>query len=530
MLKTLLKKQLLELNRSFFVSSKTGKSKSSRSAAFTIVLFVLLMVFAIGGIFFYMSYMMRPLITFGMSWLYFSIMGATAALFGVFGSVFNTYSSLYDARDNDLLLSMPIPVRDIMAARLIGVYLMGLMYSGVVIAPAVCVYFITARPGISAVCTVIMAIAITAVVLVLSCILGWIVAKIAVKLKNKSIITVIVSIAFLGGYYYIYFKANEIISGIVANREAIAAKVRASAYPLYIFGKALAGEVLPTVIISLLVIALLAVTWLIMSRTFLKLVISSGKTEKAVYKEKAVRRQGADRALLRREISRFLSSPSYMLNCALGSLFLIAIGIFSLIRGAWLVDILTQSNESLVEYAPALSCLGVCVLSSMNIITAPSISLEGKSLWIARSLPVSSWQILKAKLGLHLLFTCVPALICSICFCIALGIDVIASVAVIIIPQIYTLLCAVSGLRVNLRMPNLNWSNESVAVKQSLGVLLAMFIGWAYAIVLVALYMLSVQLLPSALAPIIPTVFLAVTAAISVAKLKRKGVKRFEAL
>ena len=524
MLKTLLKKQLLELNRSFFVSSK---SKSSSSAAFTIVLFILLMVFAIGGIFFYMSYMMRPLITFGMSWFYFSIMGATAALFGVFGSVFNTYSSLYDARDNDLLLSMPIPVRDIMAARLIGVYLMGLMYSGVVIAPAVCVYFITARPGISAVCTVIMAIAITAVVLVLSCILGWIVAKIAVKLKNKSIITVIVSIAFLGGYYYIYFKANEIISGIVANREAIAAKVRASAYPLYIFGKALAGEVLPTVIISLLVIALLAVTWLIMSRTFLKLVISSGKTEKAVYKEKAVKRQGADRALLRREISRFLSSPSYMLNCALGSLFLIAVGIFSLIRGAWLVDILTQSNESLVEYAPALSCLGVCVLSSMNIITAPSISLEGKSLWIARSLPVSSWQILKAKLGLHLLFTCVPALICSICFCIALGIDAVASAAVIIIPQIYTLLCAVSGLRVNLRMPNLNWSNESVAVKQSLGVLL---IGWAYAIVLVALYMLSVQLLPSALAPIIPTVFLAVTAAISVAKLKRKGVKRFEAL
>ena len=83
MLKTLLKKQLLELNRSFFVSNKTGKSKSSRSAAFTIVLFVFLMVFAIGGIFFYMSYMMRPLITFGMSWLYFSIMGATAALFGI---------------------------------------------------------------------------------------------------------------------------------------------------------------------------------------------------------------------------------------------------------------------------------------------------------------------------------------------------------------------------------------------------------------------------------------------------------------
>lgn len=530
MLKTLIKKQLLELNKSFFVDRKTGKGKSPRSATFSIVLFILLMIFAIGGMFCYMSYSMRPLIAYGMSWLYFAIMGATAALFGVFGSVFNTYSSLYDAKDNDLLLSMPIPVRDIMAARLIGVYLMGLMYSGVVVIPAVGVYFITAHPGISGITAVIMAVMVTVLVLILSCILGWVVAKIAVKLKNKSIITVIVSIAFLGGYYYVYFRANEIITGIVANSAAVAAKVRTSAYLLYIFGKAFAGDVLPTIIISLIILALLAATWLIMSRTFLKLVTSSGKTAKTVYKEKTVKQQGTDRALLRREINHFLSSPSYMLNCSLGALFMIAVAVFSLIKSDWFIGVVTRMDEDLLEYAPTFACLLLCLLSSMNILTAPAISLEGKSLWIARSLPVSSWQILKAKLGLHLLFTCVPALICSICFCIALGIDVIASAAVIIIPQIYTLLCAVSGLRVNLRMPNLNWSNESVAVKQSLGVLLAMFIGWAYAIVLVALYMLSVQLLPSALAPIIPTVFLAVTAAISVAKLKRKGVKRFEAL
>ena len=34
-----------------------------------------------------------------------------AIVLGAFGSVFNTYSSLYLAKDNDLLLSMPIPVR-----------------------------------------------------------------------------------------------------------------------------------------------------------------------------------------------------------------------------------------------------------------------------------------------------------------------------------------------------------------------------------------------------------------------------------
>lgn len=44
MLKTLIKKQLLELNKSFFVDRKTGKGKSARSATFSIVLFILLMI------------------------------------------------------------------------------------------------------------------------------------------------------------------------------------------------------------------------------------------------------------------------------------------------------------------------------------------------------------------------------------------------------------------------------------------------------------------------------------------------------
>lgn len=530
MLKTLIKKQLLELNRSFFIDRKTGKGKSARSATFSIVLFILLMIFAIGGMFCYMSYSMRPLITYGMSWLYFAIMGATAALFGVFGSVFNTYSSLYDAKDNDLLLSMPIPVRDIMAARLIGVYLMGLMYSGVVVIPAVGVYFITAHPGISGITAVIMAVMVTVLVLILSCILGWVVAKIAVKLKNKSIITVIVSIAFLGGYYYVYFRANEIITGIVANSAAVAAKVRMSAYPLYIFGKAFAGDVLPTIIISLIILALLAATWLIMSRTFLKLVTSSGKTAKTVYKEKTVKQQGTDRALLRREINHFLSSPSYMLNCSLGALFMIAVAVFSLIKSDWFIGVVTRMDEDLLEYAPTFACLLLCLLSSMNILTAPAISLEGKSLWIARSLPVTSWQILRAKLKLHMLFTAVPALICSICFCIALKPELLTAMVMIILPQIFTLLCAVSGLRVNIRMPNLTWSSESGAVKQSLGIMLAMCLGWAYIIVLVAVYLFAVQVLPNVFALMIATAVIAIITVISFARLKRKGVKRFETL
>ena len=76
----------------------------------SMALFAILMVFVIGGLFLAMSWMLSPLVGLGMSWMYFLIMAAAAIALGLFGSVFNTYSSLYQAKDNDLLLSLPIPV------------------------------------------------------------------------------------------------------------------------------------------------------------------------------------------------------------------------------------------------------------------------------------------------------------------------------------------------------------------------------------------------------------------------------------
>ena len=59
---------------------------------------------------------------------------------GVVGSVFITYSTLYQAKDNDLLLSMPIPVSKILFTRLFGVYVMGLLFEVLVMIPALIVW------------------------------------------------------------------------------------------------------------------------------------------------------------------------------------------------------------------------------------------------------------------------------------------------------------------------------------------------------------------------------------------------------
>ncbi len=112
MLKVLLKKQLTEIFQSFFVNRKKGTARSRVFTAGLIVLYVLLMGGVIGGMFtLFAVAICDSLFEVGFGWLYFLIFSGAALMLGVFGSVFNTFSGLYQSKDNDFLLSLPIPVR-----------------------------------------------------------------------------------------------------------------------------------------------------------------------------------------------------------------------------------------------------------------------------------------------------------------------------------------------------------------------------------------------------------------------------------
>ena len=192
MFKILLKKQMTEIFRGYFYDAKKNKKRSLFSTIMFIIIYLVIMIGVLGGMFTYLSAgLCEPLTTAGMGWLYFIIMGMIAIALGSFGSIFNTYSGLYLSKDNDMLLSLPIPTGCIVAARLTSVYLLGLLYSAVVMVPAVIVYWIEAPINISIVIgSIFLIIIISAVILVLSCVLGWCVAKLSLKLKNKSFVTV----------------------------------------------------------------------------------------------------------------------------------------------------------------------------------------------------------------------------------------------------------------------------------------------------------------------------------------------------
>ena len=286
MLKTLVKKQLMEIFRSYFYNAKTNKKRSTARIIAYILLFAALMI-GLGGMFTGLSVSLcAPLTQAGMGWLYFALMSLLAIFLGAFGSVFNTYSGLYFAKDNDLLLSLPIPVRTLMASRLLTVYLMGLMYSAVVILPAVIVYWVTVSTAPMVLLGGVLLTALISIfVLTLSCALGWVVAKVSRKLKHKSFITVIVSLAGLAIYYFFVFKAQTAIEQLVANAAVYGEKIKGAAHPLYVFGLTGTGDVTAMLLSAAVILALFALTWTLLSRSFLQITTASGASGKAVYRE-----------------------------------------------------------------------------------------------------------------------------------------------------------------------------------------------------------------------------------------------------
>lgn len=365
------------------------------------------------------------------------------------------------------------------------------MFSSVVIIPAVVIYWITAKLTVSSVvCCIWMIFLISVLVLVMSCLLGWVVAKISLKLKNKSFITVIVSLLFMGAYYFLYYKAQGIVKQLIANAAVYGMKIKGSAYPLYLLGRTGEGDLKAVAVVTVVLAAAAVLMWILLSRSFLKIATSHGATQKSVYKEKEFKSKSVSGALLVKELKHFAASPNYMLNCGLGILAMIICAVVFIVKGAVIFGTFEKILSGRPGSAAAVICTMICMVASMNDMTAPSVSLEGKSIWLSQSLPITPWQVLSAKLWMQLILTAIPLVFCITCGAIIISCSAAELIFFMLVPVIYMIFSALFGLFLNLKMPNLSWTNEIVPIKQSASVILALLGNWVCAVALGGGYLL----------------------------------------
>ena len=250
---------------------------------------------------------------------------------------------------------------------------------------------------------------------------------------------------------------------------------------------------------------------------------------RAVYQAKPVRVRSVRAALLAREMRRLGSCTSYMVNGLLGSVLLLA----AAAGAVWKAELLRGALALLPGFAasgPVLACAAVCSLAAMNLLTPPSVSLEGRTLWLVQSLPVSPWQALRAKLDLHMALTAPPALLAAGCLLGALGSGPLAAALVLAAVWLYTLLAGAVGLVLGVKLPNLHWTSETAAVKQGAAPVTALFANWVALTLLCGLWWLAQPLLGGFGALGLCCVCLAAGCAGALGFLRRGGSRAFARL
>ncbi len=372
------------------------------------------------------------------------------------------------AYENAIIL--PVRLREIVLSRFFCVYINGLVPSAVTGLPMIFAYAIGAPTTFSYyIYSLIGLLVMPLGAIFVSLLLGAIVLAISSRMKNKSIIQTILSTLLI--LAIVLFSVN---SGSQISPEAIS-KIGAAYIPASLYASAITeGNLLSFllfVLISVVPIALLlAVIGVSYPRVCAALNASYFKGD---YRMTEQRQFGVGKALYRRECKRLFSSSMYTMNFISGPAMAVVISAAMLIVG--------RVNSDLEEALPVFARMMPFLVAGMCMIptTSVSISMEGKTFWVIKSMPVSSKDVFKAKMLVNLTIMLPAWLIACILLTIMARSQPLVVLVIWLMPLAGILFGTVLGLLLNIRSPMLTWQTEIEPVKQSssLGITVAICMG-----------------------------------------------------
>ena len=472
----LIKNRLKALVGSSVSRARKGK-EIKKASPLKIALFALLYLYLIAVFLFATIWVSRTLASVllpgGADWLYWLVfMGLSLTLLFILG-IFETKVELFECKDNDLLLSMPIRPSDIVLSRAVIVLIYNYVINAVLMFPAIVCYAVYAKSLRGTIGGILLYLLIPLLATALASGVGYLVAEISRRLKNKNLFTIIFCLAFLFLYFWVYSSLLENVEGILATLMGMSDEIAENFKILYFIGQA--GVLKPLALLSVALVSILsaALAYFLVSMRYIKIATDKGGVKKSVYKAKKLRTGSPLIAIMEKDIRHLFGSAIYFLNGALGLIFCIAIGVLALIK----IDMIRELSMAFGLGANEIANVSATVISlcmSTVIISCCALSLEGKNFWILKSMPIPAKTVLSAKAMSQFAVSFLPVLISSVLVMIAIAPSPFYFIVGIVAAQIISLLFSVFGILVNVAFPKFEYHNEAQVVKQSLSTLVTM--------------------------------------------------------
>ena len=465
------------------------------------------------------------------------------SLMTIIEGIYKSGPLLFNCKDDQLLLSLPIKRRTVLFVRILKLYIFELLYNSMFLLPVMVAYIRWGNVNLTYYLTcIIMLLLLPIIPIAISCVIGAITSGISSKFKFKNAVQIILSMIILVGVMYLSFKVEDVFNYLLANAESINDFITRRYYPAGVFSKLVVDfnvkELLIFVAINIIVMVF---TVLVLGKFYFRINsglknISTSKTHTKV-KDLKFKARSQTSSLMKKEFNTFFKTPVFIINAGFALVLFIVLAVVAAIKfdgvvaflideenGFGLANDLIYNNLSVIIFA--LLSFG----TFMTSITSSVISLEGRNISILKSLPIKTKTILMSKIYAALLITTPTLLVGDLIMFIRFRTNILEALLLIVLSILMPLISHFIGIIINLKYPKLEWETPAEAVKQSTSSFIAVMLGMVVLIIVVGI---AFALLGKVLPIIVLLIATGVSGLINLILylyLTKKSVKDFDSL
>lgn len=398
---------------------------------------------------------------------------ASLALF--FFGIFQAGGTVFRQEGYEILCSLPVSPAAVVLSRFLRMYLGNLSVAAVVMVPGLAVYARILRPGWAACLLGLAGILIVPLIpMAAATFLGAAVTAVSSRMKHKSLVSAALSVAAvlaILAFTSQSYRLEDVSEEMLRELSGAVLSVLGRLYPFAVWlGSAIGEGNVPLWLgCAGLSLAAAAAAVGIVSMGFRKICGRLfGTSAKHNYRLTQLQKGSLLMSLCRRELRRYFSSGIYVTNTILGPVLGTVLSAALLLGGKDFLETALPLPIDLSGLVPFLLAGIFCLMTAASV----SISMEGKSWWIVKSLPLSTKSILDGKLLANLVLILPFYLVSEVLLFFALTPSLGQLLFLVFFPACMILFSCVFGIAVNLRLPLMTWESEVSVVKQSASAML----------------------------------------------------------
>lgn len=386
---------------------------------------------------------------------------------------------LFAASSLDPLLALPLSRRTVVLSRVFSLYFEELLINaGMLLTAGVCCQIVIGDLPAAFWPVLILTVFLSPLIpLGVGGLIGLVVAMLTARMKKKSLFTTVFSMAFVVGVMFLSFTAGTLFTDMADIAGSLQARVFGLYPPARLFVEGVTGDPVSFLIfaaISLLCLALLCLA-AVKGFAFFYGAINATAQGKA-FRMGRQKRSGALKALCQKELRQKYNTPAWILNTDMGTLMAIILTVVLVVGGKGTVQEVLEQVFGRGKEAGLLFGLVIATVQCMNLTATASVSMEGKGLWLVKSLPIKVDSWLRSKILVSMMPPAVGGLVCGLILTIGWRLPAWNALMILGMSLLFAWAFSVVELGLGLHFARFDWENPTEVIKQGGGVLLSMLI------------------------------------------------------